>query len=86
VAKNGPLTHFEIAGEDKQFYPATAEIVKNLIVVQSTKVNKPVAVRYSFNNADEPNLFNKEGLPASSFRTDDWKIDQINKSEKKEGH
>jgi len=86
VAKNGPLTYFEIAGEDKQFYPATAEIVKNLIVVQSTKVNKPVAVRYSFNNADEPNLFNKEGLPASSFRTDDWKIDQINKSEKKEGH
>lgn len=83
MAKNGLLTHFEIAGEDKQFYPATAEIAKNLIVVQSIKVNKPVSVRYAFNNADEPNLFNKEGLPASSFRTDDWKIDQIIKSETK---
>jgi sialate O-acetylesterase len=83
MAKNGPLTHFEIAGEDKQFYPAIAEIAKDLIVVKSEKVNNPVAVRYAFNNSDEPNLYNKEGLPASSFRTDDWKIDQINKSETK---
>ena len=38
------------------------------------KEKDPVAVRYGFCNTDEPNLFNKDGLPASSFRTDDWPI------------
>jgi sialate O-acetylesterase len=72
VAKDGTLANFMIAGADKNFVSAKATIDKNTIVVSSDKVAKPVAVRYAFDNAGVPSLFNKEGLPASSFRTDDW--------------
>jgi sialate O-acetylesterase len=71
-AKGGALTYFEIAGSDGNFVPATATIQKNTIVVNSSAVTNPVAVRYGFSNEATPNLFNKEGLPASSFRTDNW--------------
>jgi sialate O-acetylesterase len=74
VAKGGELTHFEMAGEDRQFFPAGAKIDGKTIVVSSKQVKNPLAVRFAFQNTDEPNLFNKEGLPASSFRTDDWEI------------
>ena len=70
VAKDGTLANFVIAGADKKFVPAKAKIDKNTIVVSSDKVAKPIAVRYAFDNAGVPSLFNKEGLPASSFRTD----------------
>jgi sialate O-acetylesterase len=72
LAKDGPLTHFIIAGQDKQFERATAKIDGDTIVVSSFKVDKPVAVRYGWTNDAEPNLFNRAHLPASSFRTDDW--------------
>jgi len=72
VAKDGNLANFTIAGADKKFVPANAVIKNNTIVVSSDKVTKPVAVRYAFDNAGVPSLFNKEGLPASSFRTDTW--------------
>ncbi len=68
------LTYFTIAGKDKIFHPAKAVIKKNSLVVSSDIVKNPEAVRFAFNNCDEPNLFNKEGLPASTFRTDNWKI------------
>jgi len=74
VYKGEELTHFTMAGEDRVFYSANAKIENNEIVVSSKKVKKPVAVRFAFENGDEPNLFNKEGLPASTFRTDDWNI------------
>tara|TARA_R110001592_G_scaffold363111_1_gene680550 strand:- start:30082 stop:30525 length:444 start_codon:yes stop_codon:yes gene_type:complete len=74
IAKDGDLTHFEIAGKDQIFYMANATIVGENVVVGSGKVKKPVAVRYALYNTDEPNFFNKEGLPASTFRTDDWSI------------
>jgi len=74
VAKGNELTHFEIAGEDRKFFQAKATVDGNTVVVTSAKVKKPVAVRFAFHNIDEPNFFNKEGLPASSFRTDDWEI------------
>jgi sialate O-acetylesterase len=74
MAKGGELTHFEIAGEDQIFVPATAIIENNTVVVSSDAVSDPQAVRYGFNNTDMPNLFNQEGLPASSFRTDDWPV------------
>lgn len=64
--------HFTIAGEDKVFHPATVEIVNDQLKVSSEKVPEPKAVRYSFDNDSMPNLVNKEGLPASSFRTDKW--------------
>ena len=66
------LSHFQVAGKDRQFTLAEARISGDYVVVKSEKVKKPVAVRYGWGNADEPNLMNAEGLPASSFRTDDW--------------
>lgn len=69
-----PLTHFTIAGNDKKFVPAEAKIDGDTIVVQSSQVSKPKAVRFGWGSDDMPNLMNKEGLPASSFRTDDYPI------------
>jgi len=71
-ARGGALKAFAIAGEDRKFVWADAEIDGETVVVSSSFVNAPVAVRYGW--ADNPpcNLYNKAGLPASPFRTDDW--------------
>jgi sialate O-acetylesterase len=66
------LQGFAIAGEDKKWVWADAKIDGNDVVVSSPDVPKPVAVRYAFANDPACNLYNKEGLPASPFRTDDW--------------
>ena len=66
------LKEFEIAGDDKIFYPAAAKINGKTVVVSSEMVKKPVAVRFAWKPVPEPNLFNAENLPASPFRTDDW--------------
>jgi sialate O-acetylesterase len=71
-AKGGPLRGFTIAGEDRNFVDAQAEIVGRTVVVRSPQVPKPVAVRFGWSNCPDVNFFNKEGLPASPFRTDDW--------------
>jgi sialate O-acetylesterase len=68
----GPLTHFEIAGGDQVFHPATAVIAGTDVIVSSGSVPTPEAVRYGFSSQAEPNLMNQQGLPASSFRTDRW--------------
>ncbi len=69
----GDLQGFEIAGADKIFYPATAEIVDRMnVLVKSEKVLNPVAVRYAWSNWIEGTLYDTNLLPASSFRTDDW--------------
>lgn len=74
VANDGKaLAQFAIAGEDKKFVWATAVIKGNTVEVSVDGITDPVAVRYAW--ADNPegcNLYNKEGLPASPFRTDDW--------------
>ena len=67
-----PLTWFEITGEDKQFVEAKATIDGDTIVVSSDTVAKPVAVRFAWHQSAEPNLVNKEGLPALPFRTHQW--------------
>ncbi len=72
MAKGGALTHFVIARADKEFVEAKAVIEGDTVVVWSEEVVNPAAVRYGWASDAEPNLFNKEGLPASSFRTDDW--------------
>ena len=64
--------HFTIAGADRVFHAATAEIVGSRIILSCDDVKDPVAVRFAWSNTAEPNLKNKEGLPASPFRTDDW--------------
>jgi sialate O-acetylesterase len=67
VAKGGPLTDFELAGADGVFHPARAVISGETVVVSSIKVPQPVTIRFGWREAAQPNLFNKEGLPASSF-------------------
>ncbi|MCS7253449.1 MAG: sialate O-acetylesterase [Armatimonadota bacterium] len=70
VAKDEKLTGFAISGEDGKFVWAEAEIDGDTVVVWSQKVDKPVAVRYAWADNPDCNLYNKEGLPASPFRTD----------------
>jgi len=67
-----PLAHFEVAGDDKRFYPATAVIRAGTIQLSCPLVPKPVAVRYAFKDFIAGELFSTEGFPVSSFRTDDW--------------
>ena len=67
--ENKPLTHFEIAGKDGKWHPATVTIVYgDHLIVKSDQVKEPVAVRYGWNELAEPNLVNRAGLPASPFR------------------
>ena len=69
----GYLKGFAIAGEDKKFVWAGAWIEDNTIVVHNETIKHPKAVRYAWaDNPDDANLYNKEGMPASPFRTDDW--------------
>jgi sialate O-acetylesterase len=73
AARGGePLSWFEIAGEDHKFVKADAVIDGPSVVVSSAKVPVPVAVRFGWGQLAQPNLMNKEGLPASPFRTDKW--------------
>ena len=66
------INNFELASDDKIFYPADAKIMWNYLEVQSDQVKNPVHVRYGWKNYLIGNLFNIKGLPASSFRTDSW--------------
>ena len=68
------LKCFEVAGANKRFYPAQAFITGTGITLFSPVVNEPVAVRYAFKDFIIGDLFNIEGIPASSFRTDDWDV------------
>ena len=72
VAKDGKLTGFTIAGADQKFVAADAEIKGKKIIVSSTSVAQPVAVRFGWENWPVLNLWNKAGLPATPFRTDDF--------------
>lgn len=72
VARGGELKGFAIAGADQKFVWAKATIVGSKIVVSSDQVPQPVAVRYAWADNPDCNLYNKEGYPASPFRTDDW--------------
>jgi sialate O-acetylesterase len=69
------LSCFEVAGANKRFYPAKAFFAGPGITMFSQFVNEPVAVRYAFKDFIIGDLFNTEGLPASSFRTDDWSVE-----------
>jgi sialate O-acetylesterase len=71
VARGGKLGNFAIAGSDHQFVWAEAKIFGQQVIVSSDQIDKPVAVRYAWaDNPEGANLYNKEGLPASPFRTD----------------
>ncbi|ALJ01627.1 sialate O-acetylesterase (plasmid) [Rufibacter tibetensis] len=71
ISENGkPLTWFTVAGADGKFVPAEAVIKKDKVFVSAPGVKKPEAVRFAWNEAAQPNFYNKEGLPARPFRTD----------------
>ena len=75
--KTQPSKNFEIAGPDKIFYPAEATLSNvygevQQIIISSDKVSSPIALRYGFKNCVTPNLFGRNGLPVSSFRTDNF--------------
>jgi sialate O-acetylesterase len=72
VSRDGLVTYLEIAGADRVYHPAMGFVDGNTLLVSSPEVPEPVAVRYGWRNTAEPNLFNREGLPASSFCTDPW--------------
>ncbi|MFN8240750.1 MAG: sialate O-acetylesterase [Bacteroidales bacterium] len=65
---------FEVSGSNKRFYPAKAFVTNAGITLVCPSVNEPVAVRYAFKDFIIGDLFNIEGIPASSFRTDDWDV------------
>jgi len=64
-------TEFEIAGENQKFFPAMVQIERDRLVVWSPSVKNPVYLRYAMRNGSKAELFNKDGLPASSFSTQD---------------
>ncbi len=73
-ARGGDLKGFTVAGQDRKFRNARAEIQGDQVVVWSDEVDKPVAVRYGWYNCPVVNLWNKDGLPASPFRTDTFPV------------
>lgn len=73
--KGGRLRYFAVAGENRIFHRAEARIEGDTVVVRCGKVPKPVAVRYACQfDPRGMNLYNRAGLPASPFRTDDWPL------------
>ncbi|HNX94808.1 MAG TPA: sialate O-acetylesterase [Holophaga sp.] len=71
VAKGGALTGFEVAGADRKFVPAKAEIDGTTLRVSSPQVPEPRFIRYGWASSPECNLYNREGLPASPFQSEE---------------
>lgn len=72
IPKGKKIEGFTIAGDDKKFLPANAEIRGAQIVVTHPKIKKPVAVRYAWADNPRCNLYSEAGLPVSPFRSDTW--------------
>lgn len=95
-ATEGKLNSFAIAGEDRVWQWAEATIDVGAVVLSSPLVERPIAVRYAWamNPSQRNLLYNKEGLPASPFRTDNWPlfdvehddIIEVNKPKKPDGY
>ena len=73
VSRGGALRGFQLAGDDRQWHPAQARITGSQVIISYPEVARPVAVRYAWEVNPDANLFNTAGLPASPFRTDDWR-------------
>ena len=76
MAKDKIITGFYISGEKEEWLPADARIEKDRIIVWNKKLKQPTQVRYGFGNTIIGNVFSKEGLPLTPFRTDDWPVEQ----------
>ncbi len=70
--KGDHVTDLEVAGEDKEFFPATAKIEGDALIVSSASVPKPKAVRYLWKNAPQACFYSGDGLPVAPFRSDNW--------------
>jgi sialate O-acetylesterase len=81
-ARGGELQGFAVCGSDKKFVWAKAEIDGDKVRVSSPEVAKPIAVRYGWSDFPVVNLWNKDGLPASPFRTDDFPLITAQKQKK----
>jgi sialate O-acetylesterase len=69
------LEHFAISASDQVWHWAEAKIVGDQVVVSAKEVQNPVAVRFAFTATPENfNFYNKDGLPASPFKTDNWEL------------
>jgi sialate O-acetylesterase len=77
ASDDGKIKGFAIAGEDRKFVWADAEIQGDHLVISSPQVPSPVAVRYSWDDNPDCNLINSTGLPASPFRTDEWPMVEV---------
>ena len=66
------VNNFLMAGQDHKFVKADVKIDGKKLIVSNPEISNPAAVRYAWTNTAQATLFNKAGLPASSFRTDDW--------------
>jgi len=77
MTKDKKIAALFVAGAERKFYPAEAKIQGDKLIVWSKSVKDPVAVRFSFSNTAIGNIFSKEGLPVSPFRTDDWDVEQV---------
>lgn len=75
LIKGKQVVELYIAGEDRIFYPAEAQIKNNCIIAWSKMVPHPVALRYGFSNTAIGNIFGKNGLPLAPFRTDHWPVE-----------
>lgn len=74
VAKDGPLLGFALAGLDQKFHTATAKIEGDAVILECEEVQEPVAVRYAWQDSPIANLWNADGLPAGTFRSDIWPL------------
>jgi sialate O-acetylesterase len=73
AGSDGVLRGFAVADDSRQFRPANARIQGGKVIVSHPDIKHPAAVRYGWlDNPEQSNLFNRSGLPASPFRTDDW--------------
>ena len=74
ISRDGKeLTDFMISGSNGEFVTAKAAIDGSAVIVSAENVTEPKNVRFGWHETVNPNLSNKEGLPASPFKTDDWK-------------
>ena len=74
VAKDGPLVGFALAGLDQKFHSATGSIEGDTVVLKCDAVAEPLAVRYAWQDSPVANLWNANGLPAGTFRSDIWPL------------
>ena len=76
MVKDKVISGFYISAAKEEWFPAEAKMEKDKIILWSREVKEPAFIRYGFGNTIIGNVFSKEGLPLTPFRTDNWVVDQ----------